>query len=178
MKIAQSDVEIMREALKPHIDRNMAGLGKITVDTLVDKINSLPDTTPEKALLVHFWNRLTLTLDKGNDEAVDGWLVALALATHTAGFLLPKAASRVKSNKALNPKAGGDATKRKAEARDKEIERVVEQKFGEASKVQQKWFGGLTNELNTRLKDLGIDPIAEATLVKKAGPILRKLKKA
>lgn len=168
MKIKPNDVELVRDRLKPHIARNVAGLGKFTVDTLVDKINSLPDTTREKALLVHYWGRLTLALIQGNNEAADGWLVALALGTHTADFLVPKAASRVKSTKALNPAAGGTTTKRKAAERDRRIERIVSQKFGESPNVRPKWFGRFADELN----------IAETTVVKKAGTILAKLKKA
>ncbi len=165
-KITLLDVE--RDLLQPCLNRNVTGLGKFTADELVEKINMLPDTSREKVLLIHYWQRLCLALGQDNAEAADGWLAALALATHTAGFLLPKAASRVKSTKALNPAAGGNTTKCKAAERDKEIERIINQKFLESPNVRPKWFGRFADELK----------IAESTLVKKAGTILADLKKS
>lgn len=89
------------EALQPYIERyaGVIGLGKLSAGSLVDKINALPDGTPEKALLVHYWQRLRLALSQQNDQAIAGWLTALALATHAAGFLVPKAAGKLKQEK-------------------------------------------------------------------------------
>lgn len=160
------------EALQPYIERyaGVIGLGKLSAGSLVDKINAIPDTASEKALLVHYWNGLCLALSQQNDQAIAGWLTALALATHTASFLLPKAASRVKSTKALNSRrsAGTASTKKKAAARDKKIRRIVEQAFKKSPSVKPKQFGHLADKLR----------IAESTLVKKAGEILKELREA
>jgi hypothetical protein len=87
------------EMLRPYCERNVTGLTTFTPDDLIGKINAVPDTAREKVLLVHYWNRLCLALSQQNSEAISGWLVALALATHTASFLLPKASGKLKQEK-------------------------------------------------------------------------------
>ncbi len=163
-------IGVEHDLLRPYLERNVTGLGTLTVDALVEKINALPDATQEKALLRHYWERLCLALSQDNAEAIAGWLTALALATHTAGFLLPKAASRVKSSKPLNSggrAAGTASTKMKASSRNMEIRRIVEREYRTTPGVKAKQFGRYANELD----------VAESTLVKKAAAILRALRK-
>jgi len=121
--------EAEEATLEPYCKRNVTGLTKFTPRELVDKINAIQDTANEKALLVHYWNRLCLACDNGNAEAMAGWLTALALATHTADFLLPKAASRLGSDKGnrKRSKAGGAVAKAAAAKRESTLKAAIDE---------------------------------------------------
>lgn len=124
--IVLHDVE--RDLLHPYLERNASGLPKFTPDEIVGKINAIPDTAPEKALLVHYWNRLCMALSQQNSEAIAAWLVALALATHTASFLLPKASGKLKQEKHAKGdlhKTGTKANQDKGEARKAELHQNI-----------------------------------------------------
>lgn len=99
-------------ALVPYCARNVTGLPKFTPAALVDRINALPDAAREKALAVHYWNRLLLAVEQKNGEAIAGWLAATALAAHATGFLLPHAATGIKFTKGRKPNTGGPIRKR------------------------------------------------------------------
>lgn len=156
--------EAEEAALKPYCAHNVTGLPKFTPRVLVDKINALPDTANEKALLVHYWGRLSAACITGNAEAVAGWLVAIALATHTAAFLLPLAAGKIKQEKTIKRvrSKGTAATMAAAERRQYALDVAV--------KAHPKWkpkqFGGMADELG----------LSEEVIIKKVRAIQRQMK--
>lgn len=153
MKITENDVEVVRDRLKPHITRNMSGLGRtFTAADLAEKINAVPDTVGEKALLVHYWGRMTLAIITDNAEAVAGWLTALAVATHTAGFLLQKAASRVKSTKGLKSgqPSGTRALKEKSERRMGQLKQGIDTYVTENPQALKRGATACRNALRAR----------------------------
>jgi len=107
-------------ALRPYCNRPRGGFVSFTPQQLVDKINAVPDVTHEKAWLIHYWGRLCLACSNQNSEAIEGWLTALALATHTAGFILPLAkpemSRRKKLRSTVQPKSGA-ALKEKSDSK-------------------------------------------------------------
>jgi hypothetical protein len=167
-------------ALKPYCRRNVTGPTKFTPRELVDKINALPDTTAEKALLVHYWNRLSLACSTGNAEAIAGWLTALALATHTAGFLLRQAKSRVKSTKALGPVHGIGTAATAAAGAEREaalraaIDVHLKDDHALLNAKPGRLLAVLCREDKDRLKKMGY---ADSTALKRIGKILKEKRK-